>query len=62
MKLGMFQKEKSRRLIPDFILFTLLTMGLNLLALLATCRYIQLITIKKFVQEVIEKISAKEML
>ncbi len=37
MKLGMFQKEKSRRLIPDFILFTLLTMGLNLLAMLATC-------------------------
>ena len=51
----MFQKEKSRRLIPDFILFTLLTMGLNLLALLATCRYIQLITIKKFVQEVDDK-------
>lgn len=62
MKLGMFQKEKSRRLIPDFILFTLLTMGLNLLAMFATCRYVQLITIKKFVQEVIEKISAKEML
>ena len=55
MKLGMFQKEKSRRLIPDFILFTLLTMGLNLLALLATCRWSQLITIKKFVQVVDDK-------
>jgi hypothetical protein len=39
MKLGMFQKEKFRRIIPDFILMLLvLTMGLNLLAMLATCR------------------------
>lgn len=39
MKLGIFQKEESRRIIPDFILMlSLLTMGLNLLAVLATCR------------------------
>ena len=55
MKLGMFQKEKSWRLIPDFILFTLLTMGLNLLALLATCRFFKLITLKKNIQVVIHK-------